>query len=172
MQIQGLSLPAGLHIRPSTSSDQTFLNSLYQSTRDDLNYVEGRDDFIVHLKESQFEAQSISYEDQFPNAMFFVIEYHHEKAGRIIFDIEHNEIRIIDISLIPSARGKGLGAALMRSFVHCSEQTMVPLKLCVLSRNLQAKHIYFKLGFQVEELIPPREFLAYYPSAQGLRVGI
>jgi len=172
MEFQGLTLPAGLHVRPSTTSDQTFLNTLYKSTRADLNWVDGEDDFIEYLKESQQDAQLISYEDQFPNAMFFIIEYHQERAGRIILDFDANEIRVVDISLIPQARGKGLGTAVMRSFVHCAEQTKIPLKLCVLTGNLAAKHVYSKLGFIVEEQLPPRDFMAYYPSTQGIRVGI
>lgn len=171
MEFQGLSLPAGLHLRPSTTSDQPFLNKLYQSTRDDLNLVDGEDDFIVHLKEGQHEAQTVSYEDHFPDAMFFVIEYHQERAGRVILDFGPNEIRVIDISLITEARGKGLGTGIMRSFIHCSEQTKIPLKLCVLTHNMQAKHVYAKLGFVLEDHVPPRDYLAYYPSTQGIRVG-
>lgn len=172
MDFQGLlSLPAGLHVRPATSSDQPFLNKLYKSTRDDLNWVDDEEDFIVHLKETQQEAQTESYEDNFPNAMFFIIEYYHERAGRIILDFGPNEIRVVDISLITEARGKGLGTAVMQSFVHCAEKVRVPLKLCVLSQNMGAKHVYAKLGFILEEEIPPRDFLAYYPSSQGIRVG-
>lgn len=167
-----MPLPNGLHVRPSTASDQPFLNSLYKSTRDDLNQIDAEDDFIVHVKEMQQEAQTVGYEDSFPNAMHFMIEYHGERVGRIVLDFGANEIRIVDISLITVARGKGLGSGVIRAFVYCAEQAKMPLSLSVMSHNLQAKHLYARLGFVLEETIPPREYMTYYPSTQGIRVGV
>lgn len=52
MDLQTLSLPNGLHVRPSGSSDEPFISQLYKSTRTDLDLVNTEQDFIEHLKES------------------------------------------------------------------------------------------------------------------------
>lgn len=172
MDLKALPLPNGLHVRPSGQYDQAFLNSLYKSTRQDLEFIDDEPDFILHVKEQQQEAQAIGYEDTHPNAMHFIIEYHGEKVGRIVLDFSETEIRVVDISLITKARGKGLGSGVMRSFVFCSEQTKTPLTLSVMSHNIQAKRFYTNLGFIIDQIIPPREHLIYYPSTQGIRIGV
>lgn len=170
MDFQALALPDGLHVRPSMQSDQVFINQLYQSSRNDLDLIDADKDFIVALKESQQEAQRASYQESFPNAMFFVIEYHQERVGQVSLDFGANEIRLIDISLIKAAQGKGLGTSVLRSFIHCAEQIMQPLTLSVLSNNLSAKYLYAKLGFVLDEVVPPREYLTYYPKMHRIQV--
>jgi hypothetical protein len=104
--------------------------------------------------------------------MTFIIEYYDEKVGRIILDFGPNEILVVDISLIPKARGKLLGSGVVKSFTYCADQIKEPLKLCVLNDNMHAKHVYAKLGFVLDEQIPPRDYLVYYPRTQDIRVGV
>jgi len=170
MDFNALSLPSGLHVRPSTSGDQPFLELLYKSTRTDLDLLTADKDFIEELKSSQFAAQTASYEEQFPNAMHFVIEQHHQKVGRVILDFGNTEVLVVDISFIPEARGKGLGSGVMRSFMHVSDQIRTPLKLSVLQENVTAKAFYSQLGFIHDEHRYPRDYLVYYPSSQASRV--
>lgn len=170
MNFQTLSLPAGLHIRPSQAADFDFFAGLYKSTRNDLDFIDADKEFIEELKLSQFRAQTSSYEDQFPNAMSFVVEYYDQKVGRVILDFGVNEILIVDISFITEARGKGLGSGVMESFIHCSEQTGIPLTLSVIKENPAAKRFYETLGFTHMEHIDTREYLAYYPRTQNIRI--
>ena len=172
MDFQTLSLPNGLHVRPASHSDEPFIRQLYKSTRDDLDMLNAETDFIEHLKESQFQAQTASYGETYPNAMTFIIEYFDDKVGRIILDFGPNEILMVDISLIPKARGKKIGSGVIKSFTHCADQVKVPLKLSVLSDNMHAKHVYAELGFILDEQIPPRDYLIYYPRTQDIRVGV
>lgn len=171
MNFSALSLPAGLHIRPSQASDQILLEQLYKSTRDDLDLINADEEFIDELKRSQFNVQTASYEEHFPNSMSFIVEYYEQKVGRVILDFGANEILLVDISFISEARGKGLGSGVMRSFTHCAEQTGVPLRLSVLQENLAAREFYVRLGFVHDEHLYPREYLVYYPNNQAIRVG-
>ncbi len=170
MNTKGLELPAGLHVRPSAESDQTFLLELYQSTRTDLDLLETSQDFILELKTSQYKAQTNSYQEQFPNAMFFTIEYYGQAIGRAVVDFGHNEVLLVDLSLVPEAQGKGLGSAVIRSFMHCSEQASIPMRLSVLQQNFNARALYERLGFEFEQKIGLRDYLAYYPRSTITRV--
>lgn len=67
--------------------------------------IGGEQDYIESIVEMQFKAQTQGYGDQFPNAMYFIIEKHHEPIGKAIIDFGHNEVRLIDIAFIPQARG-------------------------------------------------------------------
>lgn len=169
MNFNTLSLPAGLHVRAAMPSDATFIEQLYKSTRLDLDLINADEEFIDEIKRSQFVAQTASYEELFPNALSLLIEYHEQKVGRVILDFGHNEILVVDISFIPEARGKGLGGGVMRSFIHCSKQTQLPLRLSVLQENIAAKKFYQSLGFVFDEHRCPRDYLMYFPSSQSIR---
>lgn len=167
--MQSLNLPAGLHIRASIAADKPFIATLYKSVRSDLDLVDASLEFIEALKEQQFQAQTDGYGEKFPNAMYFIIEYHHEKVGRAVIDFGHNEIRLVDLALLPAAQGKGIGKAIVQSFMACADQVYTPMSLTVLSHNIAAKALYLKLGFIVESIEPPYEFMIYYPQKRQIR---
>lgn len=172
MEFTGLSLPAGLHLRPSTNSDGPFLEALSRTLMADLDLADASADYIEAVKEQQFYAQTEGYGEQFPNAMYFIIEYHHEKVGKLTLDFGHNEIRIVDLGIIKKARGKGLGKGVLQALIACSEQTLLPLYLTVLSHNIVAKALYISLGFNLESAHLPYEQMVYLPSSQRTMVGI
>lgn len=170
MNFNSLSLPAGLHIRAAMPNDTNFIEQLYKSTRVDLDLITADETFIDEIKLRQYLAQTASYEEQFPNALTLLIEYHDQKVGRVILDFGHNEMLVVDISFIPEARNKGLGSGVMRSFIHCSEQTKLPIRLSVLQENSAAKKFYHNLGFVLDEHCYPRDYLMYFPTNEAIRI--
>jgi ribosomal protein S18 acetylase RimI-like enzyme len=163
-----LHLPHGLSIRPSTSSDKEFIRNLYYSTRHDLKLIEANHDFIGTLIEQQYEAQSVGYGDMFPNALYFIIEKQGQSIGRAILDFAQDAIHVIDITLIPEARGKGFGEGVLKALQYAAGKSYAPLRLSVYSGNWVAKQLYIKLGFQVEQYHPPYERMVWYPTIQQM----
>lgn len=160
-------LPHGLSIRPARPSDEPFLTSLYRSTRDDLlNFLDAEQDFIEDLIERQFQAQTVGYGGSYPNAMYFIVEKLDQAVGRVSIDFGSNEVHILDIAFIPQARGKGYGESVISALQQVAGKIFVPLSLVVESNNTIAKHLYLKLGFQVEELQPPHERWVWYPTRE------
>lgn len=166
--MQKLNIPDGLHVRPSTAADKPFLEKLHHSTRQDLQLIDGEQDFIESIVEMQFKAQTQGYGDQYPNAMYFIIEKHHEPIGRATIDFGHNEAHLLDIAFLPQARGHGFGKALIQSFQLAAAQSGLPMSLNVLQSNTGAKLMYLSLGFVVEAISPPYEEMRWYP--QGMKV--
>ncbi|WP_185843481.1 GNAT family N-acetyltransferase [Pseudoalteromonas luteoviolacea] len=166
------TIPEGLHIRPSTASDKPFIEKLHREVRQDLQCIDGEQDFIESIVDMQLKAQTQGYGAQYPNAMYFIIEKHNEPIGKATLDFGHNEIRLIDIGFLIAARGHGFGRAIIQSFQHCAAQSAVPLTLSVLSHNLSVKRLYLELGFQVSEVQPPYELMIWYPPAMKSIVGV
>ncbi len=162
MRFQG-----GLSLRPMAAADKSFVESLYRSTRDDLRLLDAEDDFIEGLIEMQQYAQTQGYGDMFPNAMYFVAEYHNERIGRVVLDFGQTEIRVVDIALIPAARGKGYGSQMLQAVQLAAARVMAPVTLTVRADHLPAKQLYSRLGFIVEEAQVPYERMIWYPSASS-----
>ncbi|MCS4306608.1 ribosomal protein S18 acetylase RimI-like enzyme [Rheinheimera pacifica] len=160
-----LTLPDGLSVRPATAKDTVFLESLYQSTRDDLSFLDAPEEQKAELMEMQFRAQTQGYGDAYPNAMYFIIEKHQEAIGKATLDFGPNEVRLIDLALIPAARGKGLGAAVVQAFQQASAAVAVPMTLTVLQENTAAKVLYQRLGFVTTAIQQPYELMIWYPPA-------
>lgn len=160
-----LNIPHGLSIRPSTPADRGFIENLFRTTRDDLRLIDAEPDFIETLIEQQFNAQTTGYGDQFPNAMYFIIEKQGQPVGRLTIDFGSNEVRLVDIAFIPEARGKGYGEGVVNGLKLAAMQCRAPLALSVPSGNWRAKQLYTRLGFKTEEIAPPFERMVWYPGS-------
>lgn len=169
--MQKLNLPDGLYMRPATGSDKIFIESLYKSTRDDLEMIDAERGFVEELKDMQHHAQTEGYGAQFPNAMYFIVEKHHEKIGRVVVDFGPNEVRIVDIAFIPEARSKGFGKAVLQSLQVAATSVHAPLFLSVAKTNIPALTLYASLGFQVAEVGDVYDLLVWYPGAGAVGVG-
>jgi ribosomal protein S18 acetylase RimI-like enzyme len=164
MQTPGLSFRGDLRLRPARSSDRAFIESLYHSTRDDLRLIDAHRDFIETLIDQQHHAQTLSYSEQFPNAIYFIVEVQQERIGKVSIDFNHNEIHIIDLSLIPNARGKGYGAQIIKALKKASSSVCTPLVLKVYRSNSVAKQLYQTEGFQVTYSDQLIDSMVWYPS--------
>lgn len=163
MQPNKLQIPDGIAMRPARASDQTFLETLYRSTRADLRLVDAGDDFIEELIDMQFRAQTTGYGAMFPNALYFIVEKHGQSIGRVAVDFGHNEVRLLDIAFLPQARGKGHGEAVIRGLQQAAAQTGAPLALTVMKNNPAAQKLYLRLGFQVAESTESSDRMLWYP---------
>lgn len=95
----------------------------------------------------QFEAQHRSYQDRFTEARFDVIELRGEPAGRLYVDRREDEIRLVDIALLPEHRGRGIGTALLRSLLDEGAASGRRVSIHVEHTN-PALRLYERLGFE------------------------
>jgi ribosomal protein S18 acetylase RimI-like enzyme len=134
-------------LRPSRDDDRPFLFRVYASTRwDELEPVP----WTVEQKEAflrqQFDAQDIDYRRNYKTASFDVIELAGDSVGRLFVDRGTDEIRIVDIALLPEHRGSGIGTALIRALLD--EAAALGKRLSVhVERHNPARRLYERLGF-------------------------
>jgi ribosomal protein S18 acetylase RimI-like enzyme len=70
-----------------------------------------------------------------------------EDAGRLYVARWEDEIRIVDIALLPEFRGRGIGSALLRDLIDEAEAAGRPLSIHV-EQNNPARPLYDRLGFE------------------------
>lgn len=75
-----------------------------------------------------------------------IILVRRERAGRLYLGRTDGEIRIIDIALLPAARGKATGTALIRAVQEGAAAQGCRLALSVIIGN-PAERLYLRLGF-------------------------
>lgn len=160
-----IPLPAGLSMRPQRDSDALFVAALHASTRDDLLMVDGEEGLLEQLVEMQFRAQREGYGEQFPNAMYYIVESHGTAVGRVTVDFGANEVRLVDIALIRAARGKGYGTGIVRALQLAAHKAGAPLVLTVALDNPRAFRLYAGLGFSLLQQTETHAQMVWYPQA-------
>jgi ribosomal protein S18 acetylase RimI-like enzyme len=136
----------GLRARRADERDQEFLSELYASTRDDLRQIAADQQFIASLIVMQQRMQETGYRNAFPEAVHYILERAGNKIGRVIINAIAEEIRLIDISLIPQARRQGIGKTVLTSLQASAAAMRLPLCLSAPRSNPRAKKLYLSCG--------------------------
>ncbi|HRX01613.1 MAG: GNAT family N-acetyltransferase [Anaerolineae bacterium] len=139
-------------LRPASDNDLEFLYRVYASTRTEelavVPWSAAEKDAFLRM---QFEAQHRYYHQQFVAASFDIVLRHGEPAGRLYVEERPDEIRIIDIALLPRYRGRGIGSALLQDILERGAALALPVRIHV-EKNNPALSLYHRLCFrQVED---------------------
>lgn len=136
-------------LRPVTPDDFEFMAELYASTRaEEMKLVDWPDEQKRVFLRSQFTAQSDHYAQYYPDASFDVIERGGLPIGRLyVFRGDPGDVRIVDISLIPEARGGGVGTELLLGIMRDAEGAGRSVSIHV-ERFNPALRLYKRLGFE------------------------
>jgi ribosomal protein S18 acetylase RimI-like enzyme len=139
-------------LRPVGVDDREFLLRVYASTREEeLRLVDWSDEQKATFVRQQFEAQDAYYREHYHAATFDVIEIDGEPAGRLYVARWDDEIRIVDIALLPEHRARGIGTSLLRELLEEAASSRKRLSIHV-ELNNPARRLYERLGFvSVEE---------------------
>ncbi len=137
-----------INFRPVLEDDLPFLSRLYASTRQkELEVMPWTEEQKREFLQMQFDAQHKFYQEHFPLAEFSIIEIEGDPLGRIYIDRRPEEIRLVDIALLPEYRGQGLGGSLMKDVLEEGREAAKPVRIHV-EHNNPAMRLYKRLGFR------------------------
>lgn len=134
-------------LQPVRDEDTAFLRALYASTRTDLAAMGLAPAQLEGVLQMQFQAQHANYAAAYPGARHEVILEDGKPVGRIYVWRSGQEVRLVDIALLPAARGRGIGTELLRDLIAQSEGERLPVRLQVVVTN-PARRLYLRLGFR------------------------
>ncbi|WP_367401473.1 GNAT family N-acetyltransferase [Solimonas sp. SE-A11] len=143
--------------RPEVGGDYPFLESLYIDTRwDEFAALGWPEAPLRAFLASQFAAQCRHYAQAYRDVSAFRILLHDGRPiGRLYLYDAPMDSRIIDITLVASCRGKGIGRTLLCALIADARATSRTVSIHVESNN-PARRLYDRLGFQeAAEAHPP-----------------
>ena len=151
-------------LRPETHEDDDFLRALYASTRAHemalTNWTGAEQALFLN---SQFDLQRKHYRAHYPGATFDVILLDAVPVGRIYVYRTQNEIRLMDVALMPDARGRGIGTQLVQRLLAEAGARDAAVTLNVEPFNA-ARRLYERFGFRVLEEDPTNLFMEWRRS--------
>jgi ribosomal protein S18 acetylase RimI-like enzyme len=132
-------------------ADEEFLFAVYASTRVDemalVNWSQEEKDTFLWM---QFKTQGQYYKEIYPDAQYQMIQLENKPVGRLYVQRRKNEIRIIDIALLPEFRKRGIGSTLLGGILEEGKNQNLPVTIHV-ERFNPALHLYERLGFRQME---------------------
>ncbi|HSS22803.1 MAG TPA: GNAT family N-acetyltransferase [Pyrinomonadaceae bacterium] len=157
-------LPKGgtLTLRPVTPEDDSFLLAVYDSTRDkelsQAQWQEGQREKFVRW---QFDLQQREYAARFPEARYQLIVIDEEPAGRIWVGEDDEQIRLLDISILPQFQNRGAGTILLKDLMQEAGEAGKLLRHMVFVLNDNAHRFYERLGFEMIEDLGAYKHMEY-----------
>jgi GNAT superfamily N-acetyltransferase len=138
--------PPPYQLRSAGPEDEGFLFHLYCTTRAEEVAAWGwppvqRDLFL----QMQYRGLTQQYAQLRDTEHQLILRDGHP-AGRLLVARWPEQLRVVDVALLPEYRGSGLGTALLRALQAEAKEAGKPLRLRVLKTNPAAR-LYARLGF-------------------------
>ena len=135
-------------LRPVDAGDRPFLYRVYASTREEELAMTGWDAAQrTAFLEMQFAAQDRYYKEHYPDTTFQVIFCDDQPAGRLYVARWPDEIRVVDIALLPEFRNAGIGTSLLKALQAEAAGAGKPVRIHV-ERFNPALRLYARRGFR------------------------
>ena len=142
-----------LTLLEKTPADDDFLFSVYASTRaaEMALLVHWSEEQKKQFLRSQFAAQHQHYLSRYPDAFYGVIRFENHPVGRLYTAELTDEIRIIDLTVLPEFRLRGIGGKILSDVLQKGASMRKPLQIYIESFNPSGE-FFERRGFkQVSE---------------------
>ncbi len=138
-------------IRLAAPHDDPGLRALYRSTRaDELEAVGWEAGMIDAFCDLQYDMQQAHYGRTFPNLeRRVVVDVADSVVGQVAVDRQPDLYTLVDISVLPPSRGRGLGTRLLGGVIEVADDAAVPVALTV-SKGSPARSLYERHGFRIQ----------------------
>jgi ribosomal protein S18 acetylase RimI-like enzyme len=138
-----------ISLRPAQPSDERLLFKLYASTRlEELAMVPWNEAQLEAFLKMQFDAQKRTYQMQYPAADHHIILNGAQEMGRLMVHRTVDDILLVDITLLPEFRGRGIGGKLLGELQGEATREGKRVRLHVLRTN-PARRLYERSGFSI-----------------------
>jgi len=137
-----------ISLRPAKSGDEDFLLRVFSSTREREHLAaEWTEESWSSFIGTQSDAQRSHYRSIYPDSEDRIILCGNRPVGRMWVSRAHDQIRFLDIDILPAQRGRGIGTHVIRGLQEEARRSGLPLRHSVELENPRARSLYERLGF-------------------------
>jgi ribosomal protein S18 acetylase RimI-like enzyme len=138
-------------LRDESAADLPLVNAMYRETREaELAATGWPAEQCRAFLDQQAAAQRRHYRTHYPGASFQLIEVQGRVAGRLYLHETDDDLRIMDIIIMPAWRRHGLATEILRSIQARAQERGTGASIHV-EKNNSALRLYERLGFRVAD---------------------
>ena len=161
---------AGLaRVRRCDASDDTFLYDVFVTTWQSEVAALPNQNLAQHVLRIQHIAQERRFASGFPGHERYVVLADGEPAGRLYVDQSGQDIALLDLTLLPGFRGRGIGSAVVRDLLTAAGREDRKVTLRVPRRQHRATDFYTRLGFRLVSVDDVDNFFDWEPVTVAQR---
>ncbi|MGE3466695.1 MAG: N-acetyltransferase family protein [Pyrinomonadaceae bacterium] len=136
-------------LRPAMPDDRDFLVRVYEASREiELSMTPWSTAERLAFARLQFDAQTRHYGEVYPDSTNSVILYDGEPAGRLHLNRGPDQIAILDITVLPAYRLKGIATSLITSLQAEAKESGCSLRVFVEDFN-PSQAMFLGVGFEI-----------------------
>jgi ribosomal protein S18 acetylase RimI-like enzyme len=159
----------GFSLRHATAADLPWLCRLYATTRsEEMAQVPWPDMLKQAFLGEQFALQHRHYVAHYGDSDFLVLENGSGPVGRYYLQRTAPDYLLVDISVWPQMRNRGLGRALIEASQAEAGAQGRGMHLHVLQHNLAAQRLYARLGFVATDTRGTHQHMRWPATAAGM----
>src|SRR5262249_48765737 len=160
-------MPMTVSFRPIRPDDEAFLYEVYASTRtEELALVDWDDAHKAAFLHMQCAAQHQFYQERYTKTDLLLMLRDAVPVGHLSIARWQDEIRMVDIALLPPSRNGGIGSAILRDLLAEAAAAHQPVRIHVEKFN-PALRLYERLGFVSIEDKGVYLFMEWSPGVAG-----
>lgn len=154
-------------LRPATPRDYDFMRRLYHATRaEEMARFPFDEAQKISFLDQQFAAQFQHYGLHYPTCERNIIERDGQPIGRFWIDEWKDQIRLVDIALMPEHRGSGIGSHLVEEVLERGRRAGKAVTIHVEGFN-PALRMYERLGFRHVDTNGVYYLMRWEPAPEG-----
>lgn len=157
---------ANISLRPQQEADDRFVEELVLATREEeVGYRELSPADRNRLLAEQNRLQQEHYRQVFPQCHFLIVEADSKPIGRFYLDHRPTTIHAVELSLLPSLQGNGIGSQLIKTVQAEATRQSITVTLSVVVGS-PAIQFYRRLGFQITGTSETHHQMRWSPPRQ------
>ncbi len=129
-------------------ADREILLTIYESSREiELSATDWGSELRRRFCEMQLDAQSRHYKEVYPEATHEILLVEDLAAGRLYLDKSLSQIAILDLTILPGFRRRGIATNILKELVAEAERTERSVRVYLEAFN-PAQRLFLSLGFR------------------------
>ncbi|MGL4750443.1 MAG: GNAT family N-acetyltransferase, partial [Shewanella sp.] len=92
MMLVELNPLTGLSVQPANANDNLFLAELFYSTKTFFYELGLPAGIAQSMLEQQYRLQQVAYQEQYPNAITYILFYQRQAVGKVMIDINEHRV--------------------------------------------------------------------------------
>jgi ribosomal protein S18 acetylase RimI-like enzyme len=143
------SLGSISYLRACTEADDAFVYDVFCTTWASEVAALPNQNLAQHVLRIQHIAQERRFAGRYPRHDRFIVVEDGEPAGRLYVHEGESVIQVIDLTLMPRFRDRGIGTRIFHDLLEHAEEVGKSVSLRVERRNERATMLYTALGFKL-----------------------
>jgi ribosomal protein S18 acetylase RimI-like enzyme len=158
------SLESIAYLRACTEADEAFVYDVFCTTWESEVAALPNQNLAQHVLRIQHISQERRFAGRFPDHQRYVVMEGDQPAGRLYVDETGPVLQVIDLTLMPQFRDRGIGTRIFGDLFAHAERHGLTVRLRVERRNERATMLYTSLGFELVSMDDLDNFFEWVPA--------